>query len=141
MLKNFQLRSLMQEGFPCKSQFYRKKGGSKIPKFSHASSNCCCNGKPAASLHCTYVRENFHQSSSNLVVFASVEETCRFSLMSNAPCSSYSVYKLFNFRWQIKVNDMFNIINVKSTGCNIGSNKYWASSFLEISQSLLSFLL
>ena len=37
MLKNFQLRSLTQEGFPCKWQFYRKKGGSKIPKFSHAT--------------------------------------------------------------------------------------------------------
>lgn len=51
------------------------------------------------------------------------------------------MYKFMNFRWQVIVYNMFNIVNVQTASSNIGSNEYRATASPEVPECFLSFLL
>lgn len=100
------------------------------------------NKKSHTYIHCsTYIREDFHKCPSNIVIFSSLEESCGFPLMPYTPSSSNSMHKFINFRWQVIVYNMFNIVNVQTTSSNIGRNEYRAAASPEVPEGFFSFLL
>lgn len=96
---------------------------------------------PTYTQCCTYIRKDFHKCPSNIVIFPPLEERCGFPLMSYTPSSSNSMNKFMNFRRQIIVYNVFNIVNVQTASSDIGSNEYWAASSPEVPEGFFSFLL
>lgn len=114
------------------------------PKWSHANwdiTRTLCVKTPTYTQCITYIRKDFNECPSNIVIFSSLKEWRGFSLMAYTPSPSDSMYKFMNFWWQVIVYNMFNIVNVQTASSNIGSNEYWAAASPEVPEGFFSFLL
>ena len=86
----------------------------------------------------TYVREHFHQSSSEGEVAILLEERRRLPLVPDSPCAPDAVDVLLDVVREVVVDDVFHLWDVEATGSDRRGDQDPASPGAEVTQGFLS---
>ena len=89
----------------------------------------------------TYIRQNFHQASRQLVVPSSFKKGRCPALISNPTSPSDAMNIVLDLLREIVVDHVLHIRDIQATSSNRRSYEYWGTAVTKISQSIFALLL